>query len=379
MIKETYLYYNEKWDKKVDSSLDGEDSLVIIFGSSYLVKLQKGFDEIISKFSNSIIIGCSTAGEIYEKKLYEHSLSVVVMKFEKTKIKLNVVEIENKQESFTIGSKIANSLLDYDLEGVFVLSDGLNINGSKLVSGFNDVFENSVSVTGGLAGDDDNFIESWIVVDGKICSNYVTAVGFYGENIHIGYGAKGGWNKFGMERSVTFSDDNILYELDDKPALDVYKKYLGDQADELPKSALFFPLLLKEQNRPESVVRTVLSVNESQKSITFAGDIPNGYDVTFLKSNSKNLINGAVVASNQISKENYENQNAVNLLISSMGRKMILEEKIAEEIEAVRDEFSKNENVSQIGYYSYGQISPLQSGFCGLHNQTVTMTFIWES
>jgi len=377
MIAETYLYNEGNWNKILNSSLDSENSLVVIFGCSRMTKAIQGFDEIVSTFSNSVIIGCSTSGEIYEDELYENSLSVVVMRFEKTKLKLSVVEIDDTKQSFHIGSKLAYSLFDDELKAIFVLSDGLNINGSKLTNGLSSVLEDRVSVTGGLAGDDANFEKTWVIVDGKPTSNYVTAVGFYGDNINLGHGSKGGWDKFGIDRKVTFSDNNILYELDNQPALEIYKKYLGDKADELPSSALLFPLIIKEKNKIESTVRTVLAVDEEKQSITFAGDIPNGCMVTFMKANFDNLIDGAAIAVEKISLENYNNENAVNIAISCVGRKLVLGQRTEDEIEVVKDSLGKN--VSQIGYYSYGEISPLSSGICDLHNQTMTLTLIWES
>ena len=377
MIAETYLYNEGNWNKILNSSLDSENSLVVIFGCSRMTKAIQGFDEIVSTFSNSVIIGCSTSGEIYEDELYENSLSVVVMRFEKTKLKLSVVEIDDTKQSFHIGSKLAYSLFDDELKAIFVLSDGLNINGSKLTNGLSSVLEDRVSVTGGLAGDDANFEKTWVIVDGKPTSNYVTAVGFYGDNINLGHGSKGGWDKFGIDRKVTFSDNNILYELDNQPALEIYKKYLGDKADELPSSALLFPLIEKEKNKVEPTVRTVLAVNEEKQSITFAGDIPNGCIVTFMKANFDNLIDGAAIAVERISMKNYNDENAINIAISCVGRKLVLGQRTEDEIEVVKDSFGAN--VSQIGYYSYGEISPLSSGICDLHNQTMTLTLIWES
>ena len=89
----------------------------------------------------------------------------------------------------------------------------------------------------------------------------MVAVGLYGEHVKLGHGSKGGWDTFGPERIVTKSDGNVLYELDDKPALALYKEYLGDRAAGLPGSALLFPLAL----RASKALENLSAENDDQK------------------------------------------------------------------------------------------------------------------
>ena len=374
MITKLYSYVGGEWDSKLDKLLDSDNTLVVVFGSSNIEPVKDGFDELVSLFPNSLIIGCSTSGEIYKNELHEKSLSVAVTKFEESKIRLNVIKI-NGIDSIDVGKKIAKNLNAKNLKSIFILSDGLNVNGSRLTKGVNEVIDSKVIVTGGLAGDDARFEKTWVVVNREIVSDYVTAVGFYRDSINIGYGSKGGWDRFGIDRKVTKSTDNILFELDGKPALEIYKTYLGEQSKNLPSSALLFPLIIKEEGIKESKVRTVLAVDEKNQSITFAGDIPEGGKVAFMKANFNNLIDGASIAAK---KTNYNSSEpALNIAISCVGRKLVLGQRTEDEIEAVIEELG--ENVSQIGYYSYGEISPLSNGKCDLHNQTMTLTLIWES
>ncbi|MDD2698856.1 MAG: FIST C-terminal domain-containing protein [Arcobacteraceae bacterium] len=271
---------------------------------------------------------------------------------------------------------MADELTKIDLKSIFVLSDGLNINGSQLTKGFGSSLLADVVVTGGLAGDDANFSKTWVLVDNKPVSNYITAIGFYGDNFKVAYGSQGGWKKFGIDRMVTDAKNNILYKLDDKPALEVYKKYLGEKSIELPASGLLYPLMIKEEGSTESKVRTILAVNEDDQSITFAGDIPNGSEVMFMKATFDELIEGASEAGNSLLEFDYENQEAACIAISCVGRKLVLGQKTEDELEAVYSIFG--DNVEQIGYYSYGEISPLKDGRCDLHNQTMTLTLFWE-
>jgi hypothetical protein len=377
MIKKSYIYEDRQWDLELDNSLDSQNTLVVCFGSTNFDDIKDGFEDITTNFKTSTIIGCSTSGEIHNDLLYTSSLSVMVMKFEGTSIALSTIHFDSVDESFEIGKKIATELTKPDLKSIFVLSDGLNINGSQLTKGFGNSLSKDVVVTGGLAGDDANFSKTWVLVDNKPVSNYVTAVGFYGDNFKIAYGSQGGWKKFGIDRMVTDAKNNVLYKLDDHPALEVYKKYLGEKSLELPASGLLYPLMIKEEGSTESKVRTILAINEDEQSITFAGDIPNGSEVMFMKATFDELIEGASEAGNSLLNFDYANQEAACIAISCVGRKLVLGQKTEDELEAVYNIFG--DNVEQIGYYSYGEISPLKDGRCDLHNQTMTLTLFWEA
>jgi len=377
MIKKSYIFEDGKWDTEIDGSLDSQSTLVVCFGSTNFDDIKDGFNNISTNFKNSIIIGCSTSGEIHNDLLYTSSLSVMVMKFESTTLAVSTIQFDSVDESFEIGKKIATELTKPDLKSIFVLSDGLNINGSQLTKGFGNSLSKDVVVTGGLAGDDANFSKTWVLVNNKPVSNYVTAVGFYGDNFKIAYGSQGGWKKFGIDRMVTDAKNNVLYKLDDHPALEVYKKYLGEKSLELPASGLLYPLMIKEEGSTESKVRTILAVNEEEQSITFAGDIPNGSEVMFMKATFDELIEGASEAGNSLLNFDYANQEAACIAISCVGRKLVLGQKTEDELEAVYNIFG--DNVEQIGYYSYGEISPLKDGRCDLHNQTMTLTLFWEA
>ncbi len=376
MIKKSYIYEDGKWDRELDGSLDSEMTLIVCFGSTNFDDIQDGFKEITQIFPTSKIIGCSTSGEIHNDILYESSLSVMVMKFEKTTLAISTLPIENVNNSFQIGKELSIDLAKDNLKSIFILSDGLNINGSQLTKGISSSLQKDVVVTGGLAGDDANFSKTWVIVNNNHVSNFVTAIGFYGDDLRVAYGSQGGWKKFGIDRMVTDAKNNVLYKLDNHPALEVYKKYLGDKSAELPSSGLLYPLMIKEEGSNESKVRTILAVNEEEQSITFAGDIPNGSEVMFMKATFDELIEGASLAGNNLLNFNYKDQEAACIAISCVGRKLVLGQKTEDELEAVYSIFG--DNVEQIGYYSYGEISPLNDGQCDLHNQTMTLTLFWE-
>ena len=370
--------YSNSWNTPLDGSLDSLQTLIIVFGSSNVDTVKKPLEELIRSFPLATLIGASSAGEIFQDELLEDALVASVICFNNTSIRLVTQSVTASENSFANGEQIAQILLEEGLKSIFVLSDGLNVNGSQLTKGINAVLPQDIIVTGGLAGDDDRFEQTWIIVDGKPQANYITAVGLYGEHIHIGHGSKGGWDRLGMARKVTHSHDNVLYELDGQPALDIYKRYLGEKADGLPATGLLFPLELKEKDSvEESKVRTILAVNEKDQSITFAGDIPEESQVTLMKANFDRLIDGASEAAEMVMLEEYRDEPLLSIAISCVGRRLVLKQRTEDELEVILE--SLPSQTKQIGFYSYGEISPLTTGSCDLHNQTMTLTLIWES
>lgn len=375
----TFQFTEKKgWSIKNFPSLDSENTLVIIFAAPNFIKHPEPIEELIKHYPHSKILGCSTAGEIYGAFISDNSLSVAVIQFEKTKIKLFSAAINNAEESKKVGTDIAKHLEADDLKAIFVLSEGLNINGSELVAGLNNVDTEKVVITGGLAGDGAQFKKTWAIVNGKIETNVISAVGFYGKYIKIGHGSKGGWDIFGLERKITRAKNNILYELDGKPALQLYKEYLGEKASGLPSTGLLFPLAIRKNQESPQIVRTILGVDEKESALIFAGDMPVGYLAQLMRANFDRLISGATEAGKMTLNFHQKEKNEPILLIaiSCVGRRLLLGERSEEETEAVLEIFP--EQTQQIGFYSYGELSPQTAGNCNLHNQTMTLTTICE-
>lgn len=351
----------------------------LVLGFAAKQNLEDGtcYTKLRHNFPSAMIALCSTAGEIYGKEVYEDAVSVVAMQFEKTPINGVSVNINNYKNSYDAGADIVSQLEPVNLKYIFILSDGSSVNGSELVRGIESVVKHKVPVTGGLAGDGNNFKSTLVGLNSNPTTGQIVAIGFYGDSIKVGHGSMGGWEMFGLEKKVTKSNGNELYEIDKDNALDVYKKYLGKYSEELPSSALLFPLSIKLEEDSNPVVRTILSINEDTKSMVFAGDVPEGSKVRFMKANFDNLIDAASsAAENSLVSVNQVNPKLA-LLISCVGRKIILNKRVEEEIEAVTDIFGDDVLIS--GFYSYGELSPLhQNAQCELHNQTMTVTIFNE-
>jgi len=352
-------------------------NIVFVFGGVDFFKSSESTKSLKEVFPNSMVLGCSTAGEISDKGVTDNSLVITGMHSAKAKTKAARVKIENGAKSDEAGQNLAKALNAPDLSSVFVLGRGLDINGTGLVEGIRKIVDSKVVITGGLAGDGGAFKETFTYLDGVASSGEVVAFGVYGNSMKIGYGSVGGWKPFGPLRKVTKSKDNVMFEIDGAPALDVYKKYLGEDAKGLPGSGLRYPFALLDGNEDQvGIIRTILAVDEKAGSMTFAGDIPEGGLVRLMHAEMDGLVGGAKAAA-QGSIVNGRAE-GVGLLISCVGRKLVLGADIDNEIDAVKEVFGDDAHVT--GFYSYGEICPM-TGFseCKLHNQTMTVTWFADA
>lgn len=378
MIIQHHLWTaSEGWKGELLSKSCLNTQMVLVFGPPYLLSNRRLIAEIKDAYPAATLFGSSTAGEILGARVFDDTLTATAIYWEHTGLRFASKTISNTEDSVSVGSKLAGRFDHNGLRHVFVLSEGLRVNGSELVRGLTEGLPSRVSITGGLAGDGDRFGATQVLWNDQCASSMVTAVGFYGDHLQIGYGSFGGWDPFGPERLVTRSQGNILYEMDGKSALQLYKRYLGDQAKDLPASGLLFPLSLRTVNGDRSLVRTLLAVNEEDQSMTFAGDIPAGSYARLMKANFDRLIDGAAEAAKKSLNAIGSFRPELAILISCVGRKLILKQRVEEEIEGVRDILGSN--ACYTGFYSYGEICPpAREACCELHNQTMTITAFAE-
>ncbi|OPY93401.1 MAG: FIST N domain protein [Syntrophaceae bacterium PtaU1.Bin231] len=364
------------WKPGPPGRLGTSAQLVFLFGSTAIMREKRELAAIAAAYPGARLLGCSTAGEICCTQFGNDTLVLTAVSFERTGVQCAKTRLERMEDSFSAGWQLAQSLPAADLAHVFVLSDGLKINGSELVKGLTARLPAHVSVTGGLAADGARFSETYVLLDGEPEKDAVAVLGLYGSALKVGCASFGGWDPFGPERLITRSDGNVLYELDGKSALGLYKKYLGEHAQGLPSTGLLFPLSLRIGESERGVVRTILSVSETDQSLTFAGDVPEGAYARLMMANFDRLIDGAATAAAS-SLAMIGSPPELAILISCVGRKLILQQRVEEEIESVRDILGGQAVLA--GFYSYGEISPFAGGAPSeLHNQTMTITAFSE-
>lgn len=351
--------------------------LVLVFGNRYMLQESSIYEEIKTLFPDGDIIFGSACAEISSSTVNEDSITITAMEFEKSQFLIKTSNILNTDlDSFKTGNNLIKQFPEEGLKYVFVVSEGSFINGSQLTEGMSASNDNNLLITGGLCGDDTRFEKTLASHNENPKEGEIVAVGFYGESLEITFSIHGGWTPFGPERTVTKSEGNILYELDGQPALDLYKTYLGDKAKDLPGAALLYPLNVKSTDEDQSIVRSILNINEEENAVILAGDIKENSKVQLMMTNVDNIANASERAARQ-ALEFRKNKPEIAFLVSCIGRKLVLDQRVEEEIDEVIEVLGQDTTVS--GFYSYGEIAPFHGEMaCQLHNQTMTITLISE-
>ncbi len=360
------------------SNTNLENPLVLVFGNRYMLEEAGLYNEVRSFFPEGHFIFGSTSGEILEENVYDNSITLTAIEFEKSSFTVVNENVEDYQDNIqSLGTALVNKIPKEGLRHIFIVSEGSTVNGSELISGMELELDKSVAITGGLCGDDARFEKTLASYNQTPKEGEVVAIGLYGDDLEISCANHGGWTTFGPERVITESKGNILYEIDGLPALDLYKKYLGDKAKELPQAALLYPLNVKFPESKESLVRTILNIDEEKNAMILAGDVPEGSKVQLMMSTVDDIAEGASIAAKNAMKDR-KSDPELALLVSCVGRKLVMDQRTEEEIEEVVEAIGNKAMVT--GFYSYGEMAPFegQNSACQLHNQTMTLTLLSE-
>ncbi len=365
--------------EKFSTLVSIEPQLILVFGYTEHFANPLLSSALATHFPHAQRVGCTTAGEISPAGVVNHTTVVTALHFDSVSFTVATAEMDEMEKSFDAGRQLAECLSAPEIRAVLVLGQGVNINGSGMIDGMVSILGRTMPITGGLAGDDGAFVKTYTLSNAGVSTSSIVAIGFHGEKLLFSHGSFGGWKPFGPTRKVTRCVDNILYELDGAPALDVYKRYLGEYAKDLPGSGLLFPFeMLSDQRESLGQIRTILAVNESDGSLVLAGVInPNGY-LRLMHAQTNDLVDGAEVAAKATLEGVPEcSGQALGLLVSCVGRKLVMGGRIDEEVEAVQDILGSNTTLC--GFYSNGEICPgYRLETCSLHNQTMTITYLAE-
>lgn len=378
----TYSHRQGQWQgdtangHDIAPELDDPRTLALVFGAASQLDDPQPIRQLKALLPRARIIGASGAGAVSSVDVIDNAATLALVRFEHTDLEIVSQEVAAIEDSRATGREIARRLVARSgLSAVFVLADGLLVNGPDLVQGLNDILPGGVSLAGGMAGDTVAFERTWTIVDGAPRRRHVTAVGFYGDRLRMQRGCRGGSVGFGARRIVTRSEGNVVYELDGAPALQLYKEFLGELASTLPGGASHFPLSVFRTPQSEAVIRFVLGIDETRQSITVAGDIPQGAQVQLSRANRGDLLEGALQAVREVT-EGLETGPVLNLVVSCIGRRIVLGEQTGEELETSVDQLPAGS--LQAGFYSYGEISSTADRRCDMHNMTLTLTTLAE-
>lgn len=373
-LEQSIWYEGIGWEiQRSDLSSYDQSDLVLVFGEPELIIHPDRIDELRQHYPRASIVGGSSAGNIFGKTISDDTITATAVCLEKSQVKVVSAKIDHPSKLYHVSSGLLTELQDSGLRHVLALTDGLCFNGNEFTRAANDL---NITVTGGLMGDKDRYRQTYVIANGSAKPDCVVLVGFYGKSIHTGYGCFAGWDEFGVDRVITKSRGNVVYEIDHQPALTLYKKYLGEYAEQLPAAGLRFPLSIRREQGVTPLIRTVAAVNEQEQSLTFAGDVPEGAITVLMKGNIDNLIKSAGFAAEQ-ARLDYDTTRLA-IVVSCVGRRLLMDQLADEELERVNDVFG--DDIWMTGFYSYGELAP--SGGdpkqCELHNQTMTIMTLCE-
>lgn len=352
-----------------------KEPLVLIFGSRSLLEDKTLLAEVKTLYPTGHLVFGSTSGEIMGANVIDDSIVLTAISFSKSSFVIktnNVASYLNDDRK--LGEELYKQFDKNNLKYIFLVSDGSFVNGSSLIAGF-ESHKQGIGMSGGLCGDGDLFQKTLCSYNEPPKEGEIVAIGFYGNTLDITSASFGGWSPFGPERTVTKSKGNILYELDGQPALNLYKEYLGDKAQELPKSALLYPLHV-QINENQAIVRTILNIDEANNTMMLAGDVPKGSKVQLMMATVDDIAQGANKAA-QLAMKGRVKDPELAILVSCVGRKLVMGQRTEEEVEEVVSVIGDQTVVT--GFYSYGEMAPFAGNqYCRLHNQTMTLTLISE-
>ncbi len=353
--------------------------LVLVFGSVALISHPDSLESLRRGFPDAELAGCSTAGEISDDGVCDDQLILTAVHFNHPGVRVVHTDLRGMADSEAAGLRLAHQLSVPDLHSAVVFSPGVQVNGSALIEGIAKGLAPEVKLSGGLAGDGAEFKKTYTLSRHAVSSEQIVAVGFTAPQLELRHGSLHGWKPFGPARKVTRCEGNVLHELDSSPALNVYKAYLGSYADGLPGSGLLFPFeMLSESHEATGLIRTILAVDEASGSLTLAGDITQGCYLRLMHATTNSLVDGAHDAAAAAAMDVPLGTQHLALLVSCVGRKLVMGNRVDEEVEAVAGVLGNNVRIA--GFYSYGEISPGPEGgaIAHLHNQTMTVTHLLE-
>jgi serine phosphatase RsbU (regulator of sigma subunit) len=320
----------------------------------------------ILKDKNSDIkfIGTTTAGEIYNGNIGKGSITISIMEFEHTSF---INKHFNNEDNFELGVDIANSLFVDNTKVMILFIEGLLNNGNDVVDGIASV-DNTIPIAGGMAGDNGAFSKTYIFDNNGVYENGAVAVSLNSKVLNVLTNYQLNWQAIGKFMTITKAKKNRLYEIDGIPASDIYRRYLGDKiGDDLPHSAIEFPLLKIEENGLE-ICRTFVHKFDEDGSLLTIGNLDVGDKVRLAFGNVDLIINGA---NEDIRNYQYFQPEAI-FTYSCASRITFLQSDVVRELQPLND-------IAPIaGFFTYGEIYH-QNNKNSLLNISLTILGLSES
>lgn len=360
--------------QELNINIDFDPNLILCFSSIDEHSLKPFLSQLKQQFPIANIVGCSSGGDIQDTNITYSALALTFVQFENTKLD---VKLTNLKHSTNQTIQFKHPLDENLLKHILVFTD-LQSNDFNFISRLQQELPKHIRVSGGVAAAHEltKNNNTYIIYQNKTYKDAAVYIGFYGSQLSINCGSHAGWDSYDIERIATKVSGNILYELNGEKALKIYKSCLSKLNKKIEDSPFWHPVSIRifEEERP--IIRTVIGFNEEDDSIMFAGDIPLNCSVKLMKANLDRIITGAKKSA-QDCLIGQQSKPQLAILVSCIGRQVVLNKLINEELEIVKE--TLGDNCALSGYYSYGEFAPISKSSRGvLHNQTMTITTITE-
>lgn len=378
---------SEAYDQAIKPLGTNAPSFLLLFASltSYDQKTLLTF--LKQKNPTATIVGASTSGEISSAGGSADN-SVVLMAIYSDQMRfVSGVGRDVKTDSRKAGQDLAEDIMKNaggeKPKAILMMPDGLLANGEAIVDGVLDKMGPNFMLAGGSAGDDYAFKGTYEYLGDEVLTGCVVGVGLFGD-FSFGIGVRHGLVPISTAHKITKIEGNILYELDNKPALEVYKQYLEKDINELlakgdtiAKLTPLYPLGIHAPNDEGYLIRGILGTDE-KGTLTLTASLPEGQDVFIMLSSVDEIVGAAEDAAHQAMRHLKDSKPKAIILFNCIARKKVLITRKQEEIDKIRKIFG--EEVPLIGFYTYGEQAPLGEKIitCSFHNETDVLFVLGE-
>ena len=332
------------------------------------------------------VFGATSAGEFINGEM--EGGSIVMLLLDMNPAYFKVAFLETSQETTLDDAiKLGNIGKETFKNPAFIIANsGVSLDGEPIVEGIMKAFETfapqegrDVTVFGGKAGDDLALESTYVFTNEKSNDCALVALIVDESKIDVRGIATCGWNAIGTTKTVTKSKGNIVYSIDDKPALDMLMNYLGveiktDDGNEVARflSSWYYPLQLERENA-DPVIRTAMFANRNDRSLICSGNVPQGTKIKFAMPPDFDSIDKVVDDCKGIKDDMYQQAEAL-IMFSCVSRHLSFGMVIKEEI----DQVQKIWNAPMAGFFTYGEYGKSKNGKYEYHNNACCMVALTE-
>jgi len=351
--------------------------LLLLFGVREILSTRSLLDRLTENFPNAAIAGCSTAGEIHDGTLEEHSLAGVALSFESASSRTEVVKWRAKEsgDHEALGRAIAERMGEDDLRCLLLFADGLMVDADDLISGVeNGLDRPEVIVVGGLAGDQLAFGETLVLDRAGATAEAVVACGVYGAEFELETASSLLSPPSIHSFEVTSADGNLIREIDHRPAVEVFAEVVGCAPEDLPRYLVRFPLKVND-GTGRQVLRTPHSIHFENQYVYMAGTVQEGPAEVADFSDPKWITQSA----HEVGVRVFSGEADFCLVVNCAGRRANLGPMAGHEIDALNR--ANRGSVPMTGFYGYGEFGEAEAGAgrASLLNHTLTALSIREA